>query len=246
IWDYNPSIVAGAIGTSVCGLLTLLHTWRLIRNRTGFCVPFVVGGLFETIGYAARIGAHNNTKSLVPYVIQSLLLLLAPIFFAASIYAILGRLVQRLNGDDISLIHPSIMTHFFVYGDVLCFLIQSGGGGILSQAKSQSAMNFGRTTILVGLGLQIYIFCFFVRIAVSFHGDLRAYPTTASKNGTFPWQRYMMLLYVACACVGVRNTYRVAEYAMGKGGFLMVHEWPLYVGDFALMVVTLIVCLAWY
>lgn len=31
-----------------------------------------------------------------------------------------------------------------------------------------------------------------------------------------------------------------------QDGFLLSHEWPLYVGDFALMAVTLIVCLAWY
>ncbi|GME61300.1 RTA1-domain-containing protein [Neofusicoccum parvum] len=201
---------------------------------------------FETIGYAARAGAHNNTKSLPPYIAQSLLILLAPIFFAASIYAVLGRLIRRVDGDDISIVHPSIMTRFFVYGDVLCFFIQSGGSGILAQAKKQSAMKLGNNVILVGLGLQIYIFCFFVKIAMSFHRDLLKHPTASALNEKFPWQRYMVLLYVACACVGVRNTYRVVEYAMGRGGFLVVHEWPLYIGDFTLMAITLITCLTWY
>jgi hypothetical protein len=31
-----------------------------------------------------------------------------------------------------------------------------------------------------------------------------------------------------------------------QDGYLWVTEWPLYVGDFALMAITLIVCLAWY
>jgi hypothetical protein len=167
------------------------------------------------------------------------------------------------------MVHPSIMTRFFVIGDVLCFLIQGGGGGMLSQAKEQSDIDMGNNIILFGLGLQIYIFAFFVKIAGSFHRDLLSHPTIESLEGNFPWKRYMILLYVACACVGIRNTYRIVEYAMGKvcasptieylidctriililgrqDGYLLSNEWPLYVGDFALMAITLIVCLAWY
>jgi hypothetical protein len=47
-------------------------------------------------------------------------------------YPILGQLIRRVDGDNISIVHPSVMTRFFVYGDVLCFLIQSAGGGMLS------------------------------------------------------------------------------------------------------------------
>ncbi|KAF4546217.1 uncharacterized protein LTHEOB_4214 [Lasiodiplodia theobromae] len=216
LWDYNPSIPAATVAAGVCGFLTLIHAIRLTRNRTWFCIPLIIGGVFETAGYAARAGAHDNTKALPPYIAQSLLILLAPIFFAASIYSILGRIIHRVDGDEISIVHPSIMTRFFVWGDVLCFLVQAGGSGMLAQAKKQSDMKMGNTVILVGLGLQIYIFCFFVKIGVSFHRDLQKTPTTAAMDGEFPWERYMVLLYVACACVGIRNTYRVVEYAMGK------------------------------
>jgi hypothetical protein len=242
LWDYNPSVPAAAIAAGVCGLLTLLHTYRLVRSHTGFCIPFIIGGIvrplslpqetyasltqpqLETIGYAARAAAHNNTKSLTPYIVQSLLILLAPIFFAASIYTILGRLIHRLNGDDISIVHPSIMTKSFVFGDVLCFLIQGTGGGMLSQAKTQSAINFGNNIVLFGLVVQIYVFCFFVKIAVSFHRDMAHYPNLEAKSRGFKWRRYFWLLYAACACVGVRNTYRVVEYAMGKVSYSNMYK----------------------
>lgn len=235
LWDYNPSIPAATVAAGVCGFLTIIHAFRLIQKRTWFCIPLIIGGVvrgshfhratattadtqvkFETAGYAARAAAHDNTEALPPYIAQSLLILLAPIFFAASIYSILGRIIHRVDGDEISIVHPSIMTRFFVWGDVLCFLVQAGGSGILAQAKKQSDMKMGNNVILVGLGLQIYIFCFFVKIGVSFHRDLQKRPTTAALGGEFPWQRYMVRLYVACACVGIRNTYRVVEYAMGK------------------------------
>lgn len=233
LWDYNPSIPAAAIAAGVCGILTLVHTVRLVRSKTGFCIPFIVGGTvrfsiatsllkfltsfqLETIGYAARAAAHNNTKSLTPYIVQSLFILLAPIFFAASIYAILGRLITRLHGNDISIVHPSIMTKFFVFGDVLCFLIQGTGGGMLTQAKTQSAVNFGNNIVLIGLVVQVYIFCFFSKIAVSFHCEMAKYPSLGVTSGDFEWRRYFWCLYAACACVGIRNLYRVVEYAIGK------------------------------
>jgi hypothetical protein len=89
-------------------------------------------------------------------------------------------------------------------------------GGILSQAKKQSDMSLGRNTILFSLGLQIYLFCFYMRIAGTFHRDFKKNPANSAIIGNFPLQRYMMLLFAACTCVGIRNTYRIVEYAMGK------------------------------
>ena len=97
----------------------------------------------ETTGYAARAAAHHKIESLTLYIAQSLLILLAPIFFAASIYAVLGRFVLQLDGADLSIVQSSIMTKFFVFSDVLCFFIQGTGGGILAQARTQGAIDLG-------------------------------------------------------------------------------------------------------
>jgi hypothetical protein len=45
LWAYDPSVAGGVIGASVFAILTLFHGWRLFRNRTWFCIPFVIGGL---------------------------------------------------------------------------------------------------------------------------------------------------------------------------------------------------------
>ena len=44
LWNYTPSIAGGVIGAIVFFILTFLHTWRLVKNRTWFCIPFVIGG----------------------------------------------------------------------------------------------------------------------------------------------------------------------------------------------------------
>lgn len=69
-----------------------------------------------------------------PYIIQSILLLLGPTFFAASIYMILGRLIRLTNGEAHSIVRATLVTKIFLVGDILSFLAQSSG-----QSLSQSA-----------------------------------------------------------------------------------------------------------
>lgn len=64
-----------------------------------------------------------------PYIIQSILLLLGPTLFAASIYMVLGRIIILLDAADYSVIRPKRLTAVFVTGDVLSFLAQGGGKG---------------------------------------------------------------------------------------------------------------------
>jgi hypothetical protein len=55
-------------------------------------------------------------------------LLLAPAFFAASIYMVLGRLILLVDGEAHSIIRAKWLTKVFVLGDVVSFLTQSAGG----------------------------------------------------------------------------------------------------------------------
>lgn len=83
----------------------------------------------EWIGYICRAVSHTQAPNytLIPYVIQSILLLVAPALFAASIYMELGRIIRMVDGEALSLIKTKRMTLIFVLGDVLTFLIQSSG-----------------------------------------------------------------------------------------------------------------------
>jgi hypothetical protein len=216
LWPYTPTTAAGAIAAIVFVVLTGLHTWWLIKNRTWFCIPFVVGGLFETIGYAARAAAHNDTKSLTPYIIQSSLILLAPILFAASVYMILGRLIRRTDSASHSIVRVNWVTKIFVIGDVFCFCIQGGGAGMLVKAKDADGVKRGENIILGGLILQILIFAFFVVVAIIWHRRLSAVPTAAAAEVP-SLKKYILFLYASSIFITVRNLCRVIEYAMGKG-----------------------------
>lgn len=83
----------------------------------------------ETIGYVGRLLSSLETPDFTkgPYVMQSALILIAPAFFAASIYMTLGRIIFMLDAEKCSLIRLRWLTKIFVAGDVLSFLMQASG-----------------------------------------------------------------------------------------------------------------------
>lgn len=99
----------------------------------------------ELIGYIGRALSSQESPNwtLGPYIIQSLLLLLAPAFFAASIYMVLARIIILTDGNSHSIIKVRWITKIFVAGDVLSFLAQSSGGGLLAKAKSRDDAKMG-------------------------------------------------------------------------------------------------------
>lgn len=83
----------------------------------------------EVIGYAGRAKSGNESPdwTLGPYIIQAILLLVAPALFAATIYMELGRIISVIEGEGRVMIRKEWMTKLFVAGDVLSFFLQGGG-----------------------------------------------------------------------------------------------------------------------
>lgn len=115
LYRYTPSIAAASIFAAVFLVITIFHCIRLWRCRAYFFIPFIIGLLCENspissgkefkftrktnnatvecAGYIARIFSHFNTTALGPYIVQTMLILVAPPLFAASIYMTLGRVM---------------------------------------------------------------------------------------------------------------------------------------------------------
>ncbi|KAI7205560.1 hypothetical protein KC316_g177 [Hortaea werneckii] len=237
LYYYDPSVVAAVVFALLFTISVLWHIFQLIRHRTWFFIPFIIGGLFEAVGYAARgkSGQQAPDYEVTPYVIQSLLTLLGPSFFAASIYMTLGRIIRLTDGERHSMIRSNWLTKIFVLGDVLSFFVQSGGGGMLANAKDQDTVDLANKIVLVGLALQILFFAFFVIVATTFHMRIIKAPTEKSTLQPTPWARYLWILYPASALIVVRCLFRIAEYAGGKNGVLLSTETYLYIFDALLM-----------
>ncbi|XEV05659.1 hypothetical protein FSHL1_010946 [Fusarium sambucinum] len=129
-YRFVPSKEANIVFVVLFAITTLLHVLQLWRTRTWYLIPLVVGGVCEVIGYIGRVLNTNEEPgcwTMGPYIMQSVLILIAPALFAASIYMILGRIILLTDGEHHSLIPRKWLTKLFVFGDVASFMLQSSG-----------------------------------------------------------------------------------------------------------------------
>ncbi|KAH8664803.1 RTA1 like protein-domain-containing protein [Ilyonectria robusta] len=243
LYHYDPSFAAAAIFVVLFSISAVTHAFQLFRARSFYMFPFLIGCGFEIVGYVGRAWSAKQTPNwaTMPYVLQSLFLLLGPTLLAASIYMVLGRLIRLLNADNYSIIRTTWLTKVFVLGDVISFLAQSGGGGMLANAKTKSSQKLGENVIIGGLGVQIVFFGFFMVVTMVFHRRILNNPTTASLTITTPWKKFILVMYVASMFIMIRSVFRIAEYIGGSTGTLQSTEVYIYIFDATLMfiVVTL-------
>ncbi|KAF2088812.1 RTA1 like protein [Saccharata proteae CBS 121410] len=242
LYRYDPSMAAAVIFIALFGLTTALHCFQMIRSRTWFFIPFIIGGIFEIIGYIGRAMSAQQASgewTTGPYIMQTTLLLVAPALFAASIYMELGRIVLLIDGNSHLLLRRTWMTKFFVAGDVLSFFMQAAGGGIMASSKKSSAIDTGSNVIVGGLFVQLIFFGFFMVAAVLFHSRMRKVPTALSK--VHAWQKHLFALYGASLLILTRSIVRTVEYLQGYDGYIISREWYLYVFDATLIFLMMVV-----
>ncbi|KAM0269458.1 hypothetical protein ACHAQH_009710 [Verticillium albo-atrum] len=200
---------------------------------------------FQTLGYSGRIWSHFDQEAIGGFVIQSLLILVAPALYAASIYMILGRLIRALRAEHLSLIPVKWLTKIFVVGDVVSFTMQLGGGGIQA-AGTFKLYQLGEKIIIVGLFVQIVIFSVFIVVSITFHTRLVGAPTPSAVANTVSWRRHLYVLYTTSLLILVRSAFRVVEYMQGNGGYLISHEIYIYIFDAVLMALSMAILAVWY
>ncbi|KAG9243797.1 RTA1 like protein-domain-containing protein [Calycina marina] len=230
LWEYSPSIPAAAVFIVLFALTTGFHIFQASKKRTFYFIPLIIGGLFEVIGYVGRILAYYNQDSLGIYILQSVTLLVAPALFSASIYMILGRVIVLTQSEAYSPIRSRFLTKIFVCGDVLSFLVQSGGGGMMAKSSTQ---NLGKYLVLIGLFIQVIFFGCFMVCSGLVHMRLNRNPTASSMQSR--WTKHMYMLYIAGVLILIRSLFRVAEFANGRSGPIQSHEFYLYIFDSILM-----------
>ncbi|KAH7310060.1 RTA1 like protein-domain-containing protein [Rhexocercosporidium sp. MPI-PUGE-AT-0058] len=238
LYRYNPSVPVAAVACVLFAVVTGIHFFQMHRSRAWFLVPIVIGGLFEVIGFAARAYSASQEApnwSLGPYIIQSVLTLVAPALFAGSIYMILGRVILMTDGERYSMVRRTWLTKTFVGGDIFAFLLQSSGAGLMS---SSSMSKTGEWVVVGGLLFQILFFGLFVVVAFMFHTRLQRSPTNVSHS--VPWRKHLWALYISSALILIRSIFRVVEFVQGNEGYLFRHEVFMYVFDALLMLLVLV------
>lgn len=228
------SLTPSIIFLVLFSISTLWHIVLYYKHPQRFFIPFLIGGLCQVFGYISRaIYAEDDT--LMPYINETLFLLFAPIFYAASVYGLLGKLVVYVKAESTIPLKPTLITWIFVTSDVVSFIIQSIGGGL--QAISSSTMNLslmetGGNIVVGGLGVQLCIFFFFIILTILF--DSR----TRHKKIQGNWRRLLRVIELSCVLMLIRSIYRIIEYAQGFEGYLISHEVYFLVFDSVMMLCT--------
>ena len=108
-----------------------------------------------------------------------------------------------------------------------------------SHGKSKSGLKIGQDFVVGGLFVQIIFFGCFVLVAILFQTRIQKVPTQQSAR--VPWRKHLTALYAASILILIRSVFRVAEFIEGNGGYILSHEWFLYVFDSVLMLSVMVI-----
>ncbi|RAL11795.1 RTA1 domain-containing protein [Aspergillus homomorphus CBS 101889] len=236
-YGYIPSKSAGIAFCFLFVLSMIAHIVQFSWKRTWWCSLFSIGCMVEVLGWAGRTWAAECPYNSTAFMIQISTLIIAPTFFTAGIYVLLGRIIQ-LFGRASSLLSPKLYLWIFCTCDIISLVVQAAGGGLASSESGTVNGNTapGTNTMVAGIVFQLISLTIFVVCAADFfRRSLRLGYLDALLRGPLAYLLGAMVLSVVC--IYIRSIYRTIELAQGWSGYLITHE-SFFVGlDGVMMVV---------
>lgn len=251
LYNYTPNKGAAILFTILfilitCGLTFLVaqhasrskqkvSTWSqlqgiryyMVKKLTGGYIPLLVGCVVEAVGYIFRCISSKNKESVAAYSIQSILLLIAPTLYAASIYMLFGRMAHLLFAEKIMIMPARWNTTIFVLGDIGSLFLQAAGGGLMATDGNRKS---GSNLVTAGLFIQIAFFGLFIINEFFFLFKVYKVPSDVPRKSK-TWKLLNINLLVNSFLILVRSVVRAIEFIQGFNGFIISHEWFLYVFD---------------
>ena len=105
---------------------------------------------------------------------------------------------------------------------------------------SLDSVLLGEKIVIGGLFVQIAFFGFFVFVSFSFNIRMHRLPTEKAEQRHGVWHKHLNTLYFASMLIMVRSIFRVVEYIQGNDGYLLRHEYYLYIFDAVLMLAVMV------
>lgn len=154
-------------------------------------------------------------------------LIIAPTFFTAGIYVVLGRLIQ-IMGRSTSPLSAAAYLWIFCTCDIISLAIQAVGGGMAATAVAAvppRGSKTGTNIMVGGIVFQMASITVFVGFFAEF---LRRVRSQRKSLGT----RIDVLIGAtafSCIMIYMRSIYRTIELLQGWNGYLITHE-PFFIG----------------
>lgn len=239
-YGYIPTLGAGIAYCTLFGISMILHTIQFTWKRQWWASVFSIGCLVEVIGWAGRTWSSKCPYNTTAFLMQISTLIIAPTFFTAGIYVLLGRFIQLL-GPESSFLKPSLYLWIFCTCDVISLVVQAIGGGMASgEAEKVGGDTATGTHIMVaGIVFQLFSITIFVVCAVDFiRRTMRRRLLQSLTGSVVPLFAAMILSIV---CIYIRSIYRTIELSQGWSGYLITHESYFIALDGAMMIISVAV-----
>ncbi|KAK6001352.1 hypothetical protein QM012_002683 [Aureobasidium pullulans] len=132
IYGYVPSLALSIIAIVLFAAGFVGHVFLLLKYRTWYFIPIAIGTAMEIIGYIFRILSNvDNPYAVAYFVAQYFCIVVAPVFFSASIYSI-ASVLTNLYGRRFSPLPPKLILWGFVGCDIVATVLQITGGLVCS------------------------------------------------------------------------------------------------------------------
>ncbi|OKL60300.1 hypothetical protein UA08_04077 [Talaromyces atroroseus] len=221
-YGYVPSLAAGIVFTVIFALIMIVHTVQMIWTKYWWCSVFAIGAMTEVLGWAARTWSSSCPYILTPFLMQISTLIIAPTFFTAGIYILLGRLIALL-GRSSSVLSPRLYLYIFVTCDIISLVVQAVGGGLASIALENNGNTSPGTDIMVaGIVFQLASITIFVFCAADFFRRVLRQRLLASVEGSIT--PLLLAMMFSILLIYIRSIYRTIELVQGWTGYVITHE----------------------
>ncbi|GAA5927838.1 RTA1 domain-containing protein [Sporobolomyces koalae] len=226
IYGYVPSLAAALVFVVVFSLITIVQTGLVLRSKIWWLSILVIGGIGEIIGWAGRLWSNRNVYSLDAFLCQQCALILAPCFFSAGCYGLLGMLVRAL-GPEHSPLRPALYLVIFCTMDLVAIVIQAVGGAMAAIAlENDDESKTGTWIMVAGILFQLVAMVAFCTLGLIFARNVRVSSSWKASGkrsqGRVHWMAWG-LAWIS-AWILVRCIYRAIELAQGWTGYLIQHE----------------------
>ncbi|KAI5952128.1 hypothetical protein CANMA_005115 [Candida margitis] len=191
-------------------------------------------GIVSSKGASVFFGISAYFQNSAGNGVQSVQVIIAPIFIAASVYVSLGGLLKKLEIFKVGF-NRKFQSFLFIIGDIT-FGLQIAGV-VLQMIEDNKAL--GQGLVIGGFVLQIISFCCFIALVALAHRKVNNTALQSKMTGFHSWRTYFKVLYAVIVLFFIRNIFRLIEYAQGFGGYIFDHAVFAYIFDSVPM---LIVC----
>ncbi|KAJ3199070.1 hypothetical protein HDU83_001232 [Entophlyctis luteolus] len=224
------AIMAGVVFAA----LAVIQAIQAIHYKTKYMAALVIGVLLEASGYGLRVSSIGSPFDLGLFATQQGLIVISPVLIAATQYVMVEKIMDFV-GSSASPLRPSIIAKTFVTTDIISFLVQGSGSGVL--VSSPSSYTTGSNILIGGLVLQVICYVVFLTVSAVFYYRAKS----AAMRVGHAWKTLFAALMASCLLILVRSVFRVVEFSVGYDGPIVRNEAYMYVFDFALIVAAVLV-----